>query len=200
MSRERTCEYCSKNFIVKRKQQVGRFCSSLCNRKVLRANQLKEHSEYISNETEEQKLQWLRDHYEKFAIKNTDDCWDWGGHKKCDGYAVFNHRGKLMTAHRTSWIIHNGEIPKGIFVLHKCDVRHCSNPQHLFLGTHTDNMRDMAKKVRTKVRAKLTESQVREIKNLLSLGVSMVRIGEKYNISDVAVYNIKAGITWKHIV
>jgi hypothetical protein len=105
-----------------------------------------------------------------------------------------------MKAHRASWIIHNGIIPDSMFVLHKCDVRHCSNPDHLFLGNQTDNMKDMASKLRTRVTCKLKESDVREIKELLALGVTSVKLAKKYNVSDVAIHNIKHGVTWKHIV
>lgn len=192
------CEYCHGDFTPRNKRQIGRFCSELCNRKVLRKNQLDAHMEYLARETEEQKLLWLRQHYEKFVIKNVDGCWGWSG-SIVNGYANFNHRGKIMKAHRASWIIHNGPIPKSNFVLHKCDVRHCSLPDHLFLGSHTDNMRDMATKHRTGVRCKLTESQVFEIKNLLKLGVSSMSLARKYNVSDVAIHNIKHGKTWKKL-
>ncbi len=199
MQKERNCEFCSKEFKVRDKRQVGRFCSQECNRKILRQNQLKKHGEYLSNETEEQKLEWLKGHYEKFVIKIENDCWGWNG-TTSHGYANFNHRGKIMKAHRASWIIHNGQIPKSIFVLHKCDVRNCSNPDHLFLGNQTDNMKDMAFKLRTRVTCKLKESDVLEIKELLKLGVTSVKLAKKYNVSDVAIHNIKHGISWKHIV
>ena len=196
MQKERTCEFCSKEFKVRDKRQVGRFCSKECNRKVLRKEQLKKYEIYLSTETEEQKISWLKDHFEKFVIRKENDCWEWSG-SKIEGYGNFNHRGKIMKAHRASWILHNGPIPESMFVLHKCDVRHCTNPDHLFLGNHTDNMRDMASKHRTGVRCKLTLNQVYEIKNLLKLGVSSMNIAKKYNVSDVTIHNIKHGYTWK---
>jgi hypothetical protein len=196
MKIEKSCEYCNQVFTLRDKNQIGRFCSSLCNRKVLRKEQLKKREQYLLNETEEQKFDWLKRHYEKFVIKEENDCWEWSG-SKVNGYANFNHRGKIMKAHRASWIIHHGAIPLSMFVLHKCDVPHCTNPDHLFLGTHTDNMRDMAKKHRTGVRCKLTITQVHEIKNLLTLGVSMVRLAKKYNVSANAIWEIKHGVSWK---
>lgn len=198
MIEKKNCEFCGKEFKPRDKKQIGRFCSSLCNRKILRKKQLEKHQEYLQNETEEQKLNWLKRHYEKFVTKNNNGCWDWNGNK-VHGYANFNHRGKIMKAHRASWIIHNGPIPEGLFVLHTCDVRHCSNPEHLFLGNQTDNMKDMASKLRTKIRCKLTTEQVIEIKSLINLGVTMTKIAKKYNVSSNAIYEIKHGITWKHV-
>jgi len=205
MEPERICEACQKSFEVKRKKQKGRFCSRECTRKLLRKGQLKKHFEYLKEETNEQKLLWLKEHYEKFAIKNEEGCWGWNG---CimQGYANFHHRGKIMKAHRASWIIHNGEIPNGMFVLHKCDTRNCSNPKHLFLGDQTDNMRDMAFKGRTGVllgesnpASVLTNEKVIEIKNLLKMGVNMNRIATDFKVNKNTIASIKYGKTWKTV-
>lgn len=205
MKLEKICEACQKIFQVSRKDQKGRFCSKECTRKLLRKDQLKKHFEYLAQETEEQKISWLKEHYKKFVIKNQDGCWGWNG---ClmHGYANFNHRGKIIKAHRASWIIHNGKIPDEMFVLHKCDVRSCSNPQHLFLGDHTDNMRDMAFKGRTMVQygeknpaSVLTENDVIKIKELLKMGVSMPRISSDFKVNKNTIANIKYGKTWKRV-
>src|ERR1700743_3839012 len=70
-------------------------------------------------------------------VRRTDDCWLWLGATVEYGYGVFGHggRGVIHYAHRISWEINNGVIPKGLFVLHKCDNPPCTNPDHLFLGT-----------------------------------------------------------------
>ena len=79
--------------------------------------------------------------------KNELDCWVWQG---CviRRYGGIKIAGKMKRAHRISWELTNGPIPDGLFVCHHCDVPLCINPDHLFLGTHTDNMRDMIKKGR----------------------------------------------------
>src|SRR5690554_4431436 len=80
-------------------------------------------------------------------INKTDSCWLWIGRLNYSGYGVFTTRVGIR-AHRFSWELHNGKIPDGMHVLHKCDVRHCVNPSHLFLGNHKDNMNDMIRKGR----------------------------------------------------
>ena len=77
-----------------------------------------------------------------------DDCWIWNGAIRTSGYGGFSLNGKNCYAHRVSYEIHSGKIEKNLFVLHRCDNRKCVKPQHLFLGTQEDNMKDMNKKGR----------------------------------------------------
>lgn len=81
-------------------------------------------------------------------VEKTTSCWLWIGSKTGSGYGKLKRKGKFYTAHRVSWEVYNGPIPKGMLVLHTCDVRNCVNPKHLFLGTHQDNMDDMVRKGR----------------------------------------------------
>lgn len=81
-------------------------------------------------------------------VKKTNTCWLWIGADDGNGYGVFNLDGKAVKAPRMSWALTFGPIPDGLFVLHRCDHPPCVNPQHLFLGTHTDNMKDMVSKGR----------------------------------------------------
>lgn len=75
-------------------------------------------------------------------------CWEWTGHTNKKGYGEIRIHGIYKRVHRTVWVLFNGLIPDGLWVLHKCDNRKCCNPSHLFLGTHADNMRDMVTKNR----------------------------------------------------
>lgn len=82
-------------------------------------------------------------------VDKTDDCWLWTGGSNGLGYGVFGiATGQTMGAHRYSWQIVFGPIPDGMFVCHQCDTPACVRPDHLFLGTHEDNMVDMVSKGR----------------------------------------------------
>ena len=89
-------------------------------------------------------------------VKKGRGCWLWTGGKIRTGYGQIGLLGKVVLVHRLSWVIHTNEpIPPGMCVLHKCDQPGCVRPSHLFLGTHTDNMRDAVAKKRHKNSAKI---------------------------------------------
>ncbi len=88
-------------------------------------------------------------------VRVTDGCWLWTGALCPNGYGNFTlfaqsvrRERQVVTSHRMAWVLTHGEIPDGLLVLHRCDVRRCCNPDHLFLGTYRDNSRDGIQKRR----------------------------------------------------
>src|SRR3990167_9265532 len=90
-----------------------------------------------------QKRFWVR-------VKKTSGCWFWVGLKNRGGYGTFWTNRKYWKAHRYSWFLKFGDIENCLHVLHKCDIRNCVNPDHLFLGTNYDNVQDCIKKSRSR--------------------------------------------------
>ena len=149
-------------------------------------------------------------------VDKSGDCWNWTA-GKVSGYGAIKHRGKRIKAHRLSWMLHNGPIPEGdgyhgTCVLHKCDNRACVNPDHLFLGTNDDNMRDMAEKGRTvspphlsdqngsKNRmAKLCEDDIPRIRDMLRCGAKRQDIADWFGVTYVTISNIDRGLAWMHV-
>lgn len=130
-------------------------------------------------------------------------CWLWQGCYVGRGYGGIWYDNQTLRVHRVSWIHHKGSIPQGICVLHKCDVRNCVNPNHLFLGTKADNIKDMCSKNRNahldgerNGSTHLTEAQVLAIyfDNRLQR-----EIAKDYDITRSAISLIKLGKTWKKL-
>jgi hypothetical protein len=131
-----------------------------------------------------------------FSKQDANGCLIWQGALNSCGYgriSIGGH-GKCTTAHRAAWEAKRGPIPAGLHVLHHCDVPACINVEHLFLGTHQENMADMASKVRAA--KKLTPDIVRKIK---SASGSQAAVGAAYGVSQSTVYEIRKGDTWKHV-
>jgi hypothetical protein len=138
-------------------------------------------------------------------VNKTDDCWLWTA-ATVAGYGAIGLRGKHIKAHRYSWELANGPIPDGLHVLHRCDNPPCVRPDHLFLGTHADNMADMSAKGRVNsVRgeknksAVLTETDVVEIRRLKQAGVSSTELGRRFGVSANTALLITKRKKWSHV-
>jgi hypothetical protein len=105
--------------------------------------------------------------YAKVVVNGTSGCHHWQGCLQSRGYGQVRIDGVIYYAHRLGWELTRGFIPEGLNVLHKCDNPKCVNPEHLFLGTQKDNIRDMMAKrrhPRTKDQSKYTDEQRRVLK------------------------------------
>ena len=139
----------------------------------------------------------------------SDGCWIWISSLDADGYGYF--KGEMLgvkhkKAHRFSWSFHNeSQIPAGVLVLHSCDKRACVNPDHLRLGTQAENISDRDSRGRMAdmrgekgPRAKLTASQVLEIKSLLETTTDG-DLAIKFGVARTTISSIKHGHTWAHL-
>lgn len=138
---------------------------------------------------------------EKFELC-ANGCWEWTASlNQRSGYGQFRVLGSMTNAHRVSWEIYRGQIIGGFHVLHRCDNRKCVNPDHLFLGTHADNMDDMHNKGRGATRerhgrSKLTPSLVAEIKAMKG-GLLQREIAAKFGVSQQQISHILRGVHWR---
>lgn len=157
-------------------------------------------------------------------------CWEWQGDRTRRpggqlSYGRVRWDGRAQRAHRIAWMLARGPIPEGLFVCHHCDNPPCVRPDHLFLGTNSDNQRDAAAKGRSapirpgmnelsqaklrahpelrgrakgerNCKAKLTADQVREIR---ASGECQRRLSERYGVSNQLISQIRARLVWRHV-
>lgn len=122
------------------------------------------------------------------------------------GYGTFFNKGMSIGAHRFSYMAHKGRVPDGLYVCHSCDYKLCVNPEHLWLGTHSENMLDMIKKGRKNTpvgefasKSKLTTEQAVEIYSQKDSKISTLHIARKYNVNPTSIRNIWIKSSWAHI-
>jgi len=140
------------------------------------------------------------------------ECWEWTGSRKWSGprnekwHGQWrNAAGGIELAHRAAWRLMVGPIPEGVFVLHKCDNPVCVNPAHMFLGSQSDNLKDMWAKGRANPgmsrgekhgMSKLTAEAVREIRSSPLNGVEMAK---KFSVAPTTIYDVRNRKIWNHI-
>lgn len=189
MPSSKECPFCKRQFVPKQSWIVC--CSILCGNRLKSLN----NSKRALNRTNEE---YIREIKKRIAINEHTGCWEWQRPTGSWGYGLMMYKAKQKRAHRVSWIVHNGDIPDGMLVCHKCDNPKCVNPEHLFLGTNADNMKDAAKKGRF-THAKLTPSCVQIIRMLLKKKVPQKNIAKLFNITVGPVSSISMGRNWKHV-
>lgn len=149
----------------------------------------------------------IADFWRKVNKGSNEECWPWMAYKNHRGYGKKGLGDKdVYEAHRLSYFLHHNVDPGELYVCHKCDNRACVNPAHLFLGTQADNIADAKSKNRLSVGsrhyiAKITESQVLEIRDLYATGnYSQAELARQYGFkSSVSILQIVRKQIWKHI-
>lgn len=133
------------------------------------------------------------------SVDRTGDCWLWTGRISRDGYGRIGFHGRPHArAHRVAYELYVGAVENGQ-VLHRCDVRACVRPEHLYLGTHAENMRDRESKGRgcKTSNATLTEVDVRAIRAIR--GMTQPAIARAFGVSKITVNRIVNRRSWAHI-
>lgn len=183
--KEVKCAECGNVFLAYSFRSEARFCSNKCYRSI--GHRI----------------------WESVSIQSLEGCWNWTGLKDRNGYGnlVSNVNGKKeQRANRVSWIFFRGGIPEGLCVLHRCDNPSCVNPDHLFLGTNGDNMKDKTTKGRNNAPrgeraggAKLTVGQVLEIRRRYAAGDIQRQIALDFGVGYKAINKIVHRQRWAHV-
>jgi len=144
--------------------------------------------------------------YEKFVPEPNSGCWLWTASVSEFGYGVIGlgHRQEgTDKAHKVSYRLHKGEIPAGLNVLHSCDVSACVNPNHLRLGTLSDNMQDCVKRKRNFMpdnrgeRASWSKLTLKDVEDIRTKRLPGTHFAKLYKVSKSAIYEIWRGKNWQ---
>ena len=130
-------------------------------------------------------------------VNKTNNCWEWQGCVDSDGYGRIQINKIRWKTHRLSYELHKGNIPKHLVVCHSCDNPKCVNPDHLWLGTQTENTQDRDQKGRHRVNPALGESNGsarftnEQIEFIRTSPLSGRELSRQFGVSDNAIYNIR---------
>lgn len=157
----------------------------------------------------------ISDRFMDKVSKSPDGCWLWTASVGTSGYGRFCLNGKIEKSHRVSYTLFIGNIPyvddadgRGTCIMHKCDNPLCVNPDHLFAGSHKDNMRDKSAKGRVvnnsllgekHQNSKLTEIDVVDIRFLAGNGIKPPQLSKEFLVSRSTIHSLLDGETWRHI-
>lgn len=165
---EQACGHCGSNYSLSSTQRrVGsKFCSAACKYAAMRL------SPRVS----------LADRFwAKVDVRGPTQCWEWQAGCFADGYGAISVNSSPKRASRVSYFLAHGSIDDDLCILHQCDNKKCVNPLHLRLGTHAENMAEMAARGRSGNTRKLTDQQVLDIRD--ATGKTLVELADQYNVS-----------------
>jgi len=139
--------------------------------------------------------------HERFLSHITIDeggCWQWNASIMSNGYGCIRIDKKTYATHRVAWTLYRGDIPAGMCVLHHCDNRRCANPDHLFLGTHADNVRDKTGKGRTPSgenhwAVRIPDADVAAIRAHVASGMTQSAVASMYHVDPSTISLIVSG-------
>lgn len=159
---------------------------------------------YIKRRTPSRWGNYLERFWSNVPVLGPYECWPWAGATNACGYGVASPVGGTGLVHRQAWMFSIGPIPPGHQVLHSCDNPPCVNPQHLFLGTQIDNIKDMVSKGRAKgpdsERAKFSKLswvKVAGIRSAIRSGAIEKQLAEQYGVSESTISDIRNERTWR---
>jgi hypothetical protein len=151
-------------------------------------------------------MKQLKRFWDKVRVSDEpDSCWNWKGCKDRDGYGKVRINKLYFRSHRLSYLIHNGDLPEQLEVMHSCDNPSCVNPSHLSVGTPKDNATDRINRGRTSKGEnhpmhKLTQSQVDEIRlryKWHSRDNNIVCLSKEYGVSFSVIAKIVKHQSWR---
>ncbi len=136
------------------------------------------------------------------SLDRTADCWFWTGKRQWRGYGLLWFCRRDWRAHRLAYTLAVGEIPDGLYVLHACDNRLCCNPEHLYVGDHTQNMDDMLARGRSAAgerhqAAKLRAADIPHIRTLRESGLSTSQLAPMFGVHQRTIQRIVERKLWQ---